>query len=151
MKIILEKEALERLIGGDSEIEVQIRQSVAHAFAEKYLKPLMHNNALEAIGAKLKKQGEDYVDSMFSETLANVQTDRWGSKSYQLKESIKNQIKREVNDCATETIKKHITDELAAWTDEKFEKMIGFYVDQNIELEVKKRVAAKFEAFKKQF
>ncbi len=33
-------EALERLIGGDTEVEMDIRRSVVDAFAEKYLKPM---------------------------------------------------------------------------------------------------------------
>ena len=33
-------DALERLIGGDTELEIEVRNSVIQKFAEKHLKPL---------------------------------------------------------------------------------------------------------------
>ena len=38
MKIILDLPALERLIGNDTEIEVELRNSIVQAFAKKHLK-----------------------------------------------------------------------------------------------------------------
>lgn len=49
-------EALERLIGGDSEIELQIRENVVQDFTNRHLKGL-HNNLLSSgINASVRKE-----------------------------------------------------------------------------------------------
>lgn len=41
-------QALERLIGGDTELELEMRKSIANEFAGKYLKTLFHDRLIEA-------------------------------------------------------------------------------------------------------
>lgn len=49
-------EALERLIGGDSDLEVQLRQNVAEKFSVKYIKALAHDKLTASFGSKLKDE-----------------------------------------------------------------------------------------------
>lgn len=49
------KDALERLLGGESELEIELRNSVAHEFAKKYLKGLVDNKLSANIEAQLKR------------------------------------------------------------------------------------------------
>lgn len=53
MKIQLDIKALERLIGGDSEIEVEVRQQIADAFAKRYLKSLLTTDAMGKMKSEL--------------------------------------------------------------------------------------------------
>ncbi len=53
--------ALERLIGGDATIEIEIRQSVAENFAKKHLKSISHNELTSACNRDaLKMLGEEF-------------------------------------------------------------------------------------------
>jgi hypothetical protein len=54
-------QALERLIGGDSQIEIEVRQSVAENFAKKHLKTLANNELTEAANKNaLRFLGEEF-------------------------------------------------------------------------------------------
>ena len=54
MKIQLDTKALERLIGGESEIEVELRNSVVQEFAKKHLKPLVNSSTLGKVMEEFK-------------------------------------------------------------------------------------------------
>lgn len=60
-------EALERLIGGDSEIEIQIRNSIVHEFTNKHLKSLATTKIMmdteQAIKNDIEKQFFDVVEN----------------------------------------------------------------------------------------
>lgn len=49
-------EAIERLIGGDTELELQLRQSVVEAFAKKHLKQLSVDPVIENVATALKSE-----------------------------------------------------------------------------------------------
>lgn len=89
IKLQLDSSALERLIGGDSEVEVEIRNSIAQAFAKRHLKGVIEEKYLE-------------------ETKKEVCSSLWGfnSNRYELKPEIKQKIADEVKKVIREEIKK---------------------------------------------
>ena len=89
IKLQLDSSALERLIGGDSEIEVELRSNVVQAFAKRHLKGVIEERYLD----ELKKEICDY----FWE---------YNSKIYELKPEIKQKIADEVKKAIREEIKK---------------------------------------------
>lgn len=48
--------ALERLIGGDTQIELEIRQNIAEAFAKKYIKNLFNLETIKAFENTIVKE-----------------------------------------------------------------------------------------------
>ncbi len=58
------KEALERLIGGDSQLEIELRNSIVQEFAEKYLKAVANS---EVIDSKLEKLKNGLIEQFNSE------------------------------------------------------------------------------------
>jgi hypothetical protein len=52
MKLSISVEALNRLIGGDSEIELQLRQQVVENFAKKYLKTLIDDSLIKRMSGQ---------------------------------------------------------------------------------------------------
>ncbi len=56
-------QAIERLIGGDSEVEIEVRNSVVQAFAKKHLNEI----ANDALVAKARKEIYSQIDIMFGE------------------------------------------------------------------------------------
>lgn len=116
MKIQLDEKALERLIGGDSEIEVELRSNVVQAFAKRHLKGVIEEKYLD----ELKKEICDYF---------------WGfnSNRYELKPEVKQMIAGEVKKVigaeikkATEEGYKEIVDNLNAEMQLKFNEIVDW-------------------------
>jgi uncharacterized protein YciW len=54
MKLILDSAALERLLGGDSDLEVKLRVDVANQFADKFLKSLVNSQLTSTTGKQIE-------------------------------------------------------------------------------------------------
>ncbi len=55
MKLTLDSAALERLIGGDTEIEVRLRTDIASQFANKFLKSLVNSQLMRHTAGHLEE------------------------------------------------------------------------------------------------
>jgi hypothetical protein len=62
--------AMERLIGGDSEVEVEIRNSVAQAFSKKYLHDVVASPAMD----KIVKQVRSFITERITAELGAFKT-----------------------------------------------------------------------------
>jgi hypothetical protein len=62
--------ALERLIGNDTELEVNLRQQIVDNFADKHLKSLLNSDGL----LKLKLEWEQLIRSELSEKLKELKS-----------------------------------------------------------------------------
>lgn len=88
-------EALERLIGGDSELEIEIRNSVVQKFTTKHLKALANSMQVKVSENSIKKYiEEDFVDIII---------DGWKRKPV-LKEDYKYLIEKKVEEEVSDTI-----------------------------------------------
>jgi hypothetical protein len=88
--------ALERLIGGDTELEMEIRKSVALAFSKKYLHDIVATPAM----LKITNEVCEYVRIKMAEELGPVKTGYTNriesmTLSNETKEAIKRQVKKE--------------------------------------------------------
>lgn len=61
MKLDLNLPALERLIGGDSEAEVNLRQQVVEEFAKKHIKNLVNTELTKKITSQVHKEMDDAI------------------------------------------------------------------------------------------
>lgn len=71
-------EALERLIGGDTETELAIRDNIANAFAGKYLKPLA-KEILENIIDELMAPARDELERQMKPFFTTEAIGGWGN------------------------------------------------------------------------
>jgi len=146
------KEALERLIGGDSDLEVELRNSVVQEFANRHLKGLamVYNEA----------HFKALTDTVYKEMKAKIQEEyglrivtEKGPYSYstpkqvvQLKDETKAQLRNLIE---TETmsqvgiISKRIVDNLLPTIMETVEKQVNVVVDRLTKDEVKRQVDKK--------
>lgn len=102
-------EALERLIGGDTEVEIDIRQNIVETFTKKHLKTLANDTTMARIGELVKQEcGKELLESFEVKN-------SWGSgtktefklneKARQLlKESLRYTIDSEIRDIIDEQI-----------------------------------------------
>jgi hypothetical protein len=137
-------EALERLIGGQSDVEIEIRNSVVQKFAEKHLKPLANcpeiTSTLSAIKDNIAKQ----VKEKCEKDIATFQTS-WGGSitDVKLNPNINAEIERRVRVLTDEAIRKAV-DESVHVNDEEIKKRIEnrfeYYTTDFINREVKAKI-----------
>lgn len=125
---------LERLIGGDSELEVDIRNSCIQEFAKRHLKHLAESalyavnvNAVEAMKQQYRKEIESYVDTRLYSS-PSVRPD--------IERAIRNKAQERVDSAIKETIDTALAD-----IERKME--VKFYIiTENVIRAIDKRATA---------
>ena len=135
-------DALERLIGGDTELEIEVRNSVIQKFAEKHLKPLANSSAFKKIEDQLRKDAADQL----SGDIATFKRDWQGYVSdIKLRPEIKDEMSRQVRTMIDDKIREAVTEAVTFWANEKevedrITKRMAYYTDELIKDEVRKRI-----------
>lgn len=112
-------EALERLIGGDSEVEIEIRNSVIQNFAEKHLKPLANSPAITSTLSSIKDAIQNEIKKQCEAQIATFTADYYGRTSdVKLRPEIKAEIDRQVRLMTDSTIQKSVEEATKTWADE---------------------------------
>ena len=140
------KEALERLIGGDSELEVELRNSIVHDFSQRYLKKLVSDQF-----DKLASLAWQEVEKFAKEKFGTVQYSTWG-RNYII--DLKPEIKTAVTNILQEESKKLINEAVAEYFNHlNLEALVKTVVDRQITIkigdEVKRQVNAKINEIMK--
>ena len=65
-------EALERLIGNDNELEVQIRSSIVQEFSKRHLKSIVNNTLIEKLEKDLKQFIIQNIETFILENLGEI-------------------------------------------------------------------------------
>lgn len=78
MKLDLTLPALERLIGGDTEMEIALRQQIVEEFTKRHLKTLVQDAAVKAMSAEYDKQIKTSLTAIIADLKRSyqVQADR---------------------------------------------------------------------------
>lgn len=96
MKITLTVPALERLIGGDTELEVEIRKNIVHAFSQRHLSAV----AKEVYG-DIEKAKEQIRTQVLGD-MGAVKMEAWSSGCYKLTseatEAIRSSVRQVIRD-----------------------------------------------------
>jgi len=95
-------EALERLIGGDNKIELEIRNNIVQEFTKRRLKSLVNHEFEKNV---VKKAFAQLLDGVYS----------WGIK---MTDSQKNTVKELVRNVASEAVKTEATEFFATYKNE---------------------------------
>lgn len=105
MKLQLTPQALERLIGGDTELELDLRKAAAKAFGNKYMKDMLQTAVSEAISSMRHD-----IDNIVSEEIRSQiqqKEPRFRASIYideYARDSIRKQIKTIIDEVFRETI-----------------------------------------------
>lgn len=141
---INDRSALERLIGGDSQLEIEARNNIVQDFAKKYLKVQIDyaigSAAKETINQVLKE--ENYLDTKFYNTLTP-----------QFKEVIKRQVDKYINELIfnntvtsplisklLETVELQIQQAANTITNQLSEKVLEGKLDRMVDAKIKQKL-----------
>ena len=101
MKMELNLPALERLIGGDSEIELKLRQQIVKVFEDHHLRKLASNMMQPQVMAVIKEKVNETVKEELD--IPKMTDDLWPTISRRLREMIWEEVRRSVS-AAVESI-----------------------------------------------
>lgn len=104
----MNRPALDRLLGGDSELEIELRQQIADQFADKHLRSLLNNKVFN----QWRKTLSTEVDSAIQESLAKTTKQGW-RRTVTLNGDIRERIHEAVQEAAEEAIKKEVDNVVA--------------------------------------
>ena len=140
-------EALERLIGNDNEIEIQVRNTIVQNFAKKHLKAIANETTFQNEIATFKQKLQEEFDKKLSESIASVKRYYHGGGIEkvtihpEIKTIIDKQVKDKIDGQIAEAVEGGIKHwELDANIDDRVKKRMDYFVTQHINQEVKKRL-----------
>lgn len=140
-------EALERLIGGDTSIEMQIRSSIVQEFTKKHLKSLATTDLINNLGSAVKKE---IIDTFFTE----IKGSGWSPNYYSLNDRAKDILKKECDWAVDGAFRELIQQEIGAHkTREEIKKHLEYQSDyivnelskSNLQARLDKMVDAKLK------
>lgn len=138
-------EALERLIGGDTEVELDIRNSVVQAFAKKHLKPLATMDSFVEIKRDLEKVAMDTATQFIGQVTGNI----WNRDikiNPHIEKRIRENAERSANNAVQNAIDLGVQDANSRYTDKLIGNIVDKHVTRGIAEKVDAAVKAKLEA-----
>lgn len=129
-------DALERLIGGDSEVEIEIRNSIVQEFTKKYLKSVAEK-VLDSEVAVFTKGIKATFQQQAQDAIGEMKNPGFYSQTFTPTENFKRVIKEEAN----KAVSKEITSVIDARITEMVKQGIEEQIDYN---RVKMLVAERF-------
>lgn len=141
--------ALERLIGGDSKLEFDIRNNIVQAFANKHLKPLANDQTFSKIMSNVRKAGEAEARKVMEEKLGKFCKQGW-TETFVLNETQKQAIVSAAKIGLNAQVDQIVESTLEAFPQEKIEALVEKRVGQEVERRINEGVRNKLdEMFKK--
>ncbi len=133
-------EALERLIGNDNELEIELRQSVAVAMTKKYVSALVDKQLLKDVIAETQVQKQDafHAGSYYNIVLSD-----------KIKQKIQEYVQQKIGDSVREIIDRYITFNLLEPIverniDYKVQLITSEVLNKQVEEKVKQQIKSKF-------
>lgn len=74
MRLELTLPALERLIGGDSEVEVQLRRQIAQAFTFRYLKGIVDKDMVEVVRSQVVGECQQELERLLAARVGQLKS-----------------------------------------------------------------------------
>jgi hypothetical protein len=139
-------EALERLIGGDSELEIEMRKSIAYDFTTKHLKSLANDPAVQAHMDKARSQLTETVRVEVEKKLGGlVRTNNYPYTAFAFNTETRQYIDKAVSDRFEEFVKTKVAEAMKVWTPEQINKIVDREVVHQIHTKVRDGVKARLE------
>jgi hypothetical protein len=140
IKLTLDLPALERLIGGDSEIELELRNGIASTFADKYLRQVINETSMRELESRMKEYAKSEVNSFVAKT------DSW-KRATEITGTLEKLIKNSVHDNISELVRNEC-DKYLEWAKEASKKqnqIVDKWLEKTTKEYIEAEVKKKFE------
>lgn len=141
-------EALERLIGGSTQAEIDIRNAVVQSFTEKHLKAIAADPHIVKVADSIQKAARTAVSDLVSEHIGVIKSTWSGTvQSVTLNATVRNEIDSLVRYRASALVDVAIKETLAKFAEglaARISGAVAHQLDYEIGNEVKKQVGEAF-------
>lgn len=135
--------ALERLIGGDSKLAIEARNSIIQNFTQKHLKSLVSLDVVQNEAQKLRKDFNILVAERISQEIGIIKTNHYGTVTEcKLKPEIEALLKNSIDAFVSELIRKTIEKKIESLD---IEKLINTAVNSAVDYRIKQGVKKRFD------
>lgn len=140
--------ALERLIGGDSALEIEVRNSVVQEFVKRHLKALATSEPVKCAIEATRQKILDEVTKQCSDAIATFKMSYGGSiTGVTLHASVQQEINRKVGDEVDRLIRDGVQSAVNTFAgkadlDERIAKRFEYYANDIINAKIKERLEA---------
>ncbi len=151
-------EVLNRLIGGDSEIEVEIRNSVVQNFAHRHLKAVINDPTISGHMEDLKRKVINEIDAIFKEKFGIMVpgTYSYSNNVFKIRQDVKNSLEDAADNAAGKIIREYDqkvqtqVEEILAkrLTESKIEEFVNKRLNIDVEKIVRDKVDARLAQIK---
>lgn len=132
-------EALERLIGGSSELEMDIRNNVVARFAEKHLRPLAESDIAKAAYARSAEGVRVLQEKAMAELIGTLKDNGWGKvKTFIPSDEFKQAVQHYIDTDVRALVHTAMSEAAAKWSLDAIKAQI----DNQVTYEIKQRIAA---------
>jgi len=134
-------EALEKLIGGDTQVEIDIRNNIVQAFAEKHLKALAGsqqvNNAIVAVRTSVETEVRSELKRLFGEY-----SNTW-RQDIRLDDKVKTIIKETISSEIRLLVSSHLKEIMATpdWIKNHIEKYAKTLSESVVQSEIQTKIS----------
>lgn len=144
MRLELNLPAIERLIGGDTELELHLRQQIVQEFAKRHLKEVAEKATYEAAIEATKQFVNGAAREAFD--IENLTVNHlWPTVGYRLKAMIESLVKEHAQKAVDEALLKIIEHQSRYWSEE-IKRAVKKVVDRQIEKEIEEGIRKRLEA-----
>lgn len=139
-------QALERLIGGDTEIEVEVRKNIVQDFARKHLKPIAGDVIKPMIDAATKACQREACDAL-AQALGTFRkgTYSYTTETFALRPEIARELRAEASREVASAIKNAVAEIRQEYTDAAIQRAVDRQVNAQIQDEIRVKVAARLK------
>jgi uncharacterized protein YajQ (UPF0234 family) len=144
MRIELDSSALDRLIGGDTEVELHLRKQIVQEFAKRQLKVVAETTAYGDAVEEIKQHVNKLVKEHFG--VENLVTSHlWPTIDYRLKSMIESLVKEHAQKAVDVALLEIIEHQKHYWN-RAIEAVVKKNMDRQIEKEIEKGIRERLEA-----
>lgn len=140
-------EALERLIGNDTDLEIQVRNNIVQEFAKKHLKAIVNEANFQNEIAIFKRKLQNEFDKKLEESIATVKRyyDGGSIEKITLHPDVEKTIYRQIGEKINLRISEAVEGGIKHWEqdaniEDRIKKRMDYYVTQHINQEIKDRL-----------
>lgn len=133
--------ALERLIGGDTEVEIEIRNNIVQEFSKKHLKALVNEGTIKTVADQINSALRAHAEQVISDKFGVLGGDYWRRKL-----TLTAECKKALSDAATEVYHEKIREALKKAGDYYSTEYITKEINRVVDREVQKRIDAGVQA-----
>ena len=144
MQMVLTLPALERLIGGDTEIELILRKQIAREFAKQHLDFLVD----EEVATRVARAEATVIEAAAKEEVdidKLLTSPHWPSLSTRLRSIIRTEVEKLTQECVDAALRKVIEYQRRYW-DKEITTAVNKALEANIKQQIADGVQAKLQA-----